>query len=129
MKSFETKLEINASAEKVWDALVNPRTIIKWSSSDAKMSDKENVDFSLWNGDIWGTNLKVIENKLLIQYWYSGKWDKPSKVEFSLTCVNDITTLKLKHDDIPDNEFNDIKAGWDEYYLGPLKLLLESALM
>jgi hypothetical protein len=26
---------------------------------------------------------------------------------------------------VPDEEFEDINSGWDEYYLGPMKQMLE----
>lgn len=76
---------IKASVEDVWDALVNPKVIKKWSGAKAKMSDKEGTDFSLWGGGIWGTNTKTKENELIEQDWYGGDWDKPSKVVIKLT--------------------------------------------
>jgi len=90
------------------------------------MSTKEGSEFSLWGGDIYGTNTKVVENKLLEQDWFSGhKWQRPSKVSFGLSQKDGVTEIKLVQTDIPDDEADDIDQGWKDYYLGPLKELLE----
>jgi activator of HSP90 ATPase len=126
MKSLQKVYEINAPIAKVWDALVNPKTIEIWSSSPAEMSDQEKDKFKLWGGDIYGVNTKVEKHVKLDQDWYAGNWPQPSKVSFTLNeNGEDKTQLSLIHKDIPDSEFDEINKGWDEYYLGPLKELLE----
>lgn len=126
MKSLKKTYVINAPIEKVWDALVNPSTINKWGGGPVKMSPEENFQFEFWGGDIFGTNTKVVKNKLLEQDWYGGKWEKPSKVKFELSEEEGKTKLILIHDDLPDDEADDFDQGWDDYYLGPIKELLES---
>lgn len=126
MKSFKQTYLINASVAKVWDALVNPKIIDRWGAGPAKMSEKENFEFSLWDGDIYGTNKMVVTNKKLVQEWFGGKWDKPSQVTFELSEKNGKTEVVLTHKDIPDIEFEDIKKGWTDYYMIPLKELVEA---
>lgn len=126
MKSIKQTYEINASVDKVWDALVNPKTIDKWGGGPVKMSEKQGFKFELWGGDIYGRNKDVIKNKKLVQEWFSGKWEKPSIVTFLLNSSNNKTTVELIHTDIPDNEANDIRQGWKDYYMIPLKQLVES---
>lgn len=117
--------QINASAAKVWEALTNSKIIGDWGGGPAKMSEKEGFKFSLWGGDIFGTNLKSVNGKMLKQVWYGGKWDKPSTVTFDLKEKNGITSLKLSQTGVPMEDVSDIDSGWDDYYLGPLKQLLE----
>lgn len=117
--------EIKAPIEKVWDALVNPKTIDKWGGGPAKMSALESSEFSVWGGDIHGKNTKVVKEKELKQDWMSGKWDKYSSVDFKLSEKNGITTVKLTQSGIPPEEFDDIADGWKTYYLGEIKKLLE----
>lgn len=90
------------------------------------MDDKEGGDFSLWGGEIYGTNTKVVPEKLLEQDWYSGKWDKPSKAIFTFNTDGDKTIVKLVNSNLPDNEAEDVNDGWKEFYLGPIKELLEN---
>lgn len=125
MKHITQTYAIKAPLKKVWQALVDPEIITDWGGGPAKMDEKEGTEFSLWGGDIHGTNTKVVPYKLLTQDWYEGGWVKPSRVSFTLTHKNEVTTLKLDHKDIPDDAATDIEDGWKTYYLGPMKELLE----
>ena len=127
MKTIRQEYAIAASLSQVWQALVNPKVINDWGGGPAKMSDEEGFKFSLWGGDIHGTNTKVVKEKLLEQDWFdSSKWDKPSKVKFRLQKAGKNTALQLVHSEIPDASANDIDQGWRDFYLGPLKDLLEN---
>lgn len=118
---------IHAPITNVWQALVDEKIINEWGGGPAKMEAKEGTEFSLWGGDIHGTNTKIVEGKLLVQDWYSGNWEKPSVATFALSGDEKSTKVKLTHTNIPNNEFNDIKSGWDEYYMVPIKKLVEKS--
>lgn len=91
------------------------------------MTDKEGDDFSLWGGDIFGTNTKVIRHQLLEQDWYSGgAWPKPSKLSFKFKADKDTTVVELDHQEVPEETVKSIESGWREYYMGPLKKLVEA---
>lgn len=125
MKVINQKYIINASSDKVWEALINPNLIKKWSGADAVMDDKIGTIFKLWDGDIFGKNIKVEKEKKLVQEWYGGKWDKPSILTFTLKDLGNKTKVDLLHEDVPDNEAKDIESGWKDYYMNPLKDLVE----
>ena len=117
---------IPASLEKVWDSLVNPITIEKWTQDKAEMSEKPKAKFSLWSGEIHGKNLKIVKNKTLVQEWYGGDWEKPSKVTFSFSKKGTSTLVKLKHEDVPIEEVKEFDKGWDTFYFNPIKDMLEN---
>lgn len=117
---------INAPIEKVWEALVTPEIIDKWGAGPAKMDDKPGSDFTFWGGDIWGKNLKVVKGKELIQDWYGGDWDKPSKLTISLLEKGDSTQVNLIHDGVPKDEEADFADGWKTYYFDEIQKLLET---
>lgn len=129
MKTIKQTYLIDAPVDEVWKALVDPAYINDWGGGPAKMGDKVGFEFSLWGGSIWGKNIEVLENKKLIQEWFSdeeNKWDKPSIVSFTLFKLRGGTKLDLLHKDIPDENASDIDEGWKDYYLGQLKDYLES---
>lgn len=126
MQSLSKNYVINASIENVWKGLTDVKTIEKWSGSRCVMSDQENTEFKLWDGDIWGKNTKVVKERVLEQEWYGGKWEKPSIVVFNLTSKKGATILSLIHHDIPQNEVESFNSGWEDYYIGPLKAVVES---
>jgi activator of HSP90 ATPase len=125
MKSITKTYLISAPLDKIWDALVNPSTIEEWGGGAAVMNDQPGMEFSLWDGDIFGKNLTVKPREELIQEWYGGEWKEPSIVSFKLKELNGKTELTLFQENIPDNEAPDIDKGWDLYYLGAIKHLLE----
>ena len=127
MKSIEVTYKIKAPLEWVWQAFVDPDIIMQWTGSPAIMSDQEGFEFSLWDGEIFGTNTKVVPHKLIEQDWYSSRdWQAASKVTLTFTDDCDITTIKLVHINIPDDAAKDIEDGWKDYYLEPMKDLLEA---
>lgn len=128
MKTIKQTYLINSSADKVWQVLTNMEQIEKWEGGPAKMDDKVGTEFSLWGGEIWGKNLEVVPNKKLVQDWWSkGEIkDKPSKVIFNLTEEDGKVKLELIQTDVPDEFEKDLDDGWRNFYLTPLKILLES---
>lgn len=126
MKSLKKTYKIKASKTKVWHALTNPDIIDKWGGGPAKMRGDKAYRFSLWGGDIYGTNTEAdLKKGILVQDWYAGRWDEPSIVTFTLTEKKGLTTLELSHEKIPDEEVKEINKSWDDTYLGPIKDLLE----
>ena len=125
MRIIQQTYVINASSQNVWQALVDPVIIDKWGGGPANMNDKVGTKFTLWGGDIYGKNIKITPNSELVQEWFGGEWEKPSKVIFTLKEKGDKTEINLLQEDVPDGEAKDIDEGWKKYYLGPLKELLE----
>lgn len=125
MKTIVQNYDIDAPIEKVWEALVNTKEIEGWGGGPAIMDDKESTKFSLWGGDVHGTNIEVEKFKKLVQEWYGGEWKEPSIVTFKLQKLGSSTKLELLHENIPDEEYEDIDQGWQDYYLGPLKRYVE----
>lgn len=126
MKAIRQTYRIKASIEEVWKALTDTKYIDGWGGGPAKMSNKVDSNFSLWDGDIYGKNIEVIPNKKLVQEWFSGKWSKPSIAIFSLTTDGKTSTIDFVHENVPEEELKDIEQGWKDYYLGPLKDYLEN---
>ena len=63
---------IECEPADIFMALTNPRSIELWSSLPADMSAEEGYEFSIFDGDIVGRNLKIIENQLIEQESYFG---------------------------------------------------------
>jgi uncharacterized protein YndB with AHSA1/START domain len=124
MKSLTKVYKINASAQKVFEALTNPDLIEQWSGESAEMDIRPGGEFSLWNGDIHGKNHLVTPSQI-VQEWKEAAWDHFSKVTFNISEKNGVTTLEMIHEAIPDRNFISINDGWDNEFLGPLKELLE----
>ncbi|MFY9484695.1 MAG: SRPBCC domain-containing protein [Patescibacteria group bacterium] len=125
METIKKTYLIAASPGSVWQALVTPKIIDRWGAGPAKMNDQVGTKFSLWGGDIHGTTTEVVPNKKLVQDWFGGDWEKPSKVTIKLTDENGKTRVELIHTDLPEEEVKSFANGWDDYYFGAIKELLE----
>ncbi|MDQ3046781.1 MAG: SRPBCC domain-containing protein [Bacteroidota bacterium] len=125
MPTIEQTYEMNATPEQVFEALVNPDLIQTWSGDEVKMSAEVGAKFSLWGGQMFGTNLEVIKNKKLVQEWCYDQWEAPSKVTFTLKAKGKQTIVELLHEDVPEKSVNSITDGWNAYYLGAMKEMFE----
>ncbi len=128
MKEIKFYQYIEAEPEELFRALTNPFTIELWSDSPAKMEAKEGTEFELWDGDICGKNLNIVENKELKQEWYFDDTDELSIVTIKLHEHKKGTNVEVKHTNIPDDAYENINEGWREYYIGAIKRFFEEEL-
>jgi activator of HSP90 ATPase len=126
LKDFKKYYSLNATPEEVYAALTYPATIKLWSGSDATMSTEVGSEFSLWEDSIEGKNLEFEKDKKIVQEWYFGEQDEPSIVTIKLHEDKDKTSVEIRHTNIPDEDYKDIVAGWNEVYMGSLIEFYES---
>ena len=121
MKTIRQSYFINASPEEVFAAITNPFTIELWSGYHASMEAKEGTEFSIFDGDIAGKNLKITENAQLVQEWYFGDRQEESIVTIDLVSHKGGTKVNLEHTNIPDEDLEEFQEGWNLYYWGSIK--------
>ena len=126
MKDLKKYYIIAAPPEEVYLALTNPATIQLWTGEKAEMSTEPGSEFSLWEESIVGKNLEFIEGKKIVQQWYFGDQPEDSIVTILLHPHKHGTSVELRHTNIPDEAYEDIKEGWDESYFGSLTEFYES---
>jgi uncharacterized protein YndB with AHSA1/START domain len=125
MPTIQQTYEMNASPEEVFNALVDPEIIQDWSGDEVKMSAEVGAKWSLWGGQMFGTNLEVVKNKKLVQEWCYDQWEQPSKVTFTLKAKGKKTIVELLHEDVPEKSVNSISDGWGAYYLGSMQEMFD----
>jgi uncharacterized protein YndB with AHSA1/START domain len=125
MKDFKKYILLHASPEDVYNALVNPVMLELWTGEPAVMSEEPGSEFSLWDGAITGKNIEFVKNSRLVQEWDFGEQEEPSVVTIRLHPSGNHTSLEIRHINIPDDSYENIKEGWIEEYLGGLEQLFE----
>ncbi len=125
MSTIQKTYEMNATPKEVFDALINPDLIQIWSGDEAKMDANVGGTFSLWGGQMFGTNLEVVPNKKLVQEWSYDQWKLPSKVTFTIKTKGKKTIVDLLHENVPEKSVNSIADGWDAFYLGAMQEMFE----
>lgn len=111
--------------EDIYAAFTNPFAIELWSGFPASMSTEAGSEFELWEGDICGRNLEFEENSMIVQEWYFGDSSDPSIVTIKLFRQGGKTQVEVNHTNIPENDFENIRSGWLENYLGAIKEFVE----
>ncbi len=125
MKDYKQYISIEAEPEDVYACLTNPFTIELWSDMPAKMEAKEGTEFEMFEGDIAGKILELEPGRKVVQQWYFGDQEEPSIVTFKIHPDKAKVSLELRHTNIPDEAYEEIKEGWEKYFLGRIKEFLE----
>jgi len=120
MKTFKKTFKINAEPSDIYSALTNPFTIELWSGYPAQMITEPGSEFSLWEGDITGKNLEFIKNRKVVQEWYFGDMEVKSIVTINIFPDRKYSVVAVEHTNIPDEDYDDIAKGWEEYYIGAI---------
>ncbi len=83
------------------------------------------TEFSLWEGDICGKILEIEENVKVVQQWYFGEQVMPSVATIKFFKDGKKVQVEVVHTNIPDDAYEEITEGWNEYFLGAIKTFLE----
>ena len=121
MKDFKKYYIVSTTPDMLYKALTNPLIIQLWSGDEAVMDTTPNSEFSLWSGDICGKNIAFEQDKKIEQQWYFGEQEVPSIVTILLHEHKQATSVELRHNNIPDEDYDDIVDGWNEQYFGALQ--------
>ena len=121
MKSFKKYIILPVSPEEVYLALTKAQSIQLWTGSVVEFEEKENTEFSLWDGDIVGKNISFEYGKKIIQQWYFGEDNEASIVTIKLHPDKKGTSLEFFQTNIPDEDYNDFTEGIKDYYLAGLE--------
>ncbi len=124
MKTITLNRKIKATPEEVYRALTNPFTIELWTGEPAEMSEEPGSAFSMLDGYIVGQNIAFEPAKSIRQLWFFGE-DFSSEVLIELFPDKSNTQIRVHHQGIPDEAYENMLEGWKEFYLGSLKNFFE----
>jgi hypothetical protein len=101
--------------------------IPQWSGAPALFAPEPETEYSLWGGDIGGRVLDVAPMERLVQTWKPQNWStENSVVTFLLTPTDGGTRVDLVHENVEESDYEGTNEGWDIYYLGAIKKMLEA---
>ena len=124
MATIKQKVVIRAEPIEVYDAYMNSEEHTKFTGSAAEIDAKVGGEFTAWDGYIMGRNIELEKGKKIVQEWRTTEWPEntpPSRLEIVLKKVKVGTELSLNHTDVPDEQAEDYRKGWIDFYWDPLK--------
>ena len=124
--TIRQSVTFKASANEVYEALMDSKKHAKFSGSEVQMSRKVGSKFSVYGGDIQGVNLELVPGQKIVQSWRYSDWPENhySKATFSLKEVPGGTRLTFTQTGVPAEFYDDIAQGWRDYYWQPMKEML-----
>lgn len=125
MKNEFTLTEIfNTTAHAIYKAWLSTNGHTQITGSPAKVDGKVNGAFTAWDGYIWGTFLELEENKKIVQAWRTSEFPddaEDSRVKILLEEKDGKTTLTLIHTNMPEEQVDGYKQGWEDFYFKPMR--------
>ena len=116
-----------ASVAILYNLYMNSRQHAAATQADANISPIEGGRYSAHDKYITGNNLRLVKNKLIVQSWRASNWGKDIADSIFIIALeqkgNDVIVVAT-HANVPDDEFDDLKKGWKEFYWEPWKKYL-----
>ena len=125
MKELRKYYRIKGAPEEIYASLINPFSISLWTGAKAEMNEESGARFSLFDGDIEGVNIAFEKDSKIVQEWFFGDQEEKSIVSITLRPDRHYTKIELHHSNIPDEAYEDMVQGWDNFYFGGLKAFFE----
>lgn len=118
---------IKASPERVWAALTDAALMAKWTGTLAHYEARAGGEYSLWDDYVGGHVLTFDPPGVLAQTWQPNNWAiQDSVVTFTLSKARGGTQLALAHENVQPEDYDGTANGWDEFYIGAIKAMLEA---
>ncbi|MFI5152202.1 MAG: SRPBCC domain-containing protein [Chitinophagales bacterium] len=117
----------NTKPKALYELYMNSKKHSEATAAAAKISAKKGGKFTAHNGWIFGENLQLVKDRLIVQAWRAQGWnesDTDSIFMIYLEPKGKDTMLHAVHSNIPDKEFDGINKGWHLHYWGPWKKYL-----
>ena len=126
-KSLRQQATIKAKPSEIYELLMDSKKHGKFTGAPAKIENKAGGKFSVHDGYIGGSNVKLIKNKKIVQMWRAKGWPDGhySIATFNLKPVKGGTRIDFYQSGIPSDAHTSIKSGWISHYWIPMKKTLE----
>ncbi|MHB8605912.1 MAG: SRPBCC domain-containing protein [Thermoplasmatota archaeon] len=129
VRTIEQTINLNATPEQVYDALVDPKLHAEFTGAEASGAPKVGGTFTAWDGYITGKHLELVRPKKIVQEWSTSEWPEgyaPSHLEFHLEAAKGGTKLTMIQKNVPESEADAYDEGWYDNYWEPLATFFES---
>ena len=112
------------TVDELYKALTMKDRIQAWSRSPIEHNAKPKELFRLFDGNVTGEYLELVENKKIVMKWRLKSWPDAhySTVTLKLKQILTGTELDLEQTSVPQDSLEMTKQGWKNYYWQSIKL-------
>jgi len=115
---------IPAVTSEIYKAWLSSEGHAAMTGSPAHVDGTVGGKFSAWDGYISGSTLDLAPNQRIVQAWRTTEFPKEapdSHVEILLEEARGGTKVSLTHTDLPEDQVESYRQGWEDYYFKPMK--------
>lgn len=115
---------IPAKPSEIYEAWLNSEGHAAMTGSAAQVDGKVGGKFTAWDGYIFGTTLDLTPGQRIVQAWQTSEFsdDAPdSRMEILLEEVEAGTRLTFIHNNMPKDQVESYRQGWNDFYYKPMK--------
>ncbi len=129
-RTIEQTVTFNASPHDVYESLMDSAKHSKFTGAEASISREVGGAFTAYDGALSGTILELVADTKIVQSWRGSDegWVQGhySTATFSLEAIDGGTRLTFVQTEVPEQSFEQINQGWQDYYWLKMKEFLES---
>ncbi|KAH7716160.1 activator of heat shock protein 90 ATPase-like protein 1 [Aphelenchoides avenae] len=116
-ESFERDLSFKAPKKMLYNILTDPGLIKTWAGGHAEVDVREGGKYSLYNGEVTGVFEKLDPgNEVQAKFrWWHFPEGKFGHITFSFEERDDNTAVTVMATDIPEQQFEIVRNGFDMY--------------
>jgi len=121
---FKISAVIPAKPSEIYKAWLSSKGHTTMTESAAKVTGKVGGKFTAWDGYIFGSTLELEADRRIVQAWRTSEFpdDAPdSHVEVLLEETKVGTKVTLTHTDMPKDQVDSYRQGWEDFYFKPMK--------
>jgi predicted ester cyclase/uncharacterized protein YndB with AHSA1/START domain len=118
-KTITHEVTFCASPHEIYEALMDEKKHSGFTNAPAEIERKAGGRFSLYGG-LSGKIMELKQDERIVLSWRADDWPKGhySEVTYTLSPMADgrRTQLSLIQTGVPEDKFDEINKGWQEYY-------------
>jgi activator of HSP90 ATPase len=121
---FTVSAVIPAKASDIYNAWLSSEGHAAMTGNPAKVDGKVGGEFTAWDGYIFGSTLELEPDQRILQTWRTSEFptDAPdSRLEILFEEVAGGTKVSLIHSDMPEDQVDSYRQGWEDFYFKPMK--------
>ena len=121
---FRVSAVFPAKPSVVYKAWLSSKGHSAMTGSGAKATARVGGKFTAWDGYIFGRTLELEPDHRILQAWRTSEFpgDAPdSRLEISLEETRSGTKVTITHTEMPPEQTDSYKQGWEDFYFKPMK--------
>ncbi len=121
---FTLSIVLSVSPEMIYKAWLSSDGHTAMTGSPAKVTGRVGGKFTAWDGYIFGKTLELEKPHRILQAWRTSEFPEDAQdslVEILLDKAKGGTKVTLKHYNMPADQVDSYKQGWEDFYFKPMR--------